>query len=186
MTSGPPGGAQRSPVTHGALALAPTVEEVTPTPAPTSAVAVKRDPPPETEPADALSVFRTILRVVAETRPALASIFEHAAVLELSRERVVLGFESQSFAGAQATEPEALEAITRAVRAHFGAPTHVAIDLSARDKCADTVAQADAAERREALDKARAKAAAHPLVVEAVRLFDAELREVIVADVATK
>jgi DNA polymerase-3 subunit gamma/tau len=188
--SGPPGGAHasplvttsRPPVTHGALALAPMVEEVTPTPAPTSAVAVK-DPERATEPSiEPLAVFRGILRVIAEKHPAVASVFEHASVLELTRDRVILGFEAQSFAGAQASEPEALEAVTRAVRAHFGAATHVAIDLSARNKPTDTVAVADAAERKDALDKARAKAAAHPLVVEALRLFDAELRDVIVAD----
>jgi DNA polymerase-3 subunit gamma/tau len=192
--SSPQGGARTAPVvptaapvttaaaptiTHGALALAPVLEEVTPTPAPTSAVAVR-------EPAPPLAVFRTILKSLAETAPSMASVFEHAAVLELTRERVVLGFEAQSFAGAQATEPEALEAVTRAVRAHFGAPTHVAIDLSARDRPIDTVAVADAVERKDALDKARAKAAAHPLVVEALRLFDAELREIVLTDSATK
>jgi DNA polymerase III subunit gamma/tau len=169
-------------ITHGALALAPVVFEVTPTPAPTSAVAVREPVSALRESGPPLTVFRTILKTLAETAPSMASVFEHAAVLELTRERVVLGFEAQSFAGAQATEPEALEAVTRAVRAHFGAPTHVAIDLSARATPTDTVAVADAAARKDALEKARAKAAAHPLVVEALRLFDAELREVVFRD----
>jgi DNA polymerase-3 subunit gamma/tau len=159
----------------GALALAPAEPE--PTPVPTSAVALK-------EPDSPLAVFRGLLRLVAETDPVVASIFEHAAVLELSSSRAVLGFEAQSFAGAQATEPEALEVVTRAVRAHFGAPTHVVIDLFAQGKPRDTVALVDAAERKDALDKARAKAAGHPLVLEALRLFGAELREVVLPETA--
>jgi DNA polymerase III subunit gamma/tau len=194
-------------MTHGALALAkPALEplpdrvrddslpdEVTPTPPPTSAVAFTREAPePDAPPAaslrvaseaaevptEPLVVFRAILRRLAETRPALASIFEHASVRELTSKRAVFGFEAQSFAGAQAKEPEALDVVTRAVRSYFGAPTQVAIDLSAGARPGETVAVAAAAMRRELSDKARAAAAAHPLVVEALRLFGGELREV--------
>ena len=49
--------------------------------------------------------------------------------------RVVVGFEpSAAFLAARASEPEALEELTREVRAHFGAPTQVALDLSARPR----------------------------------------------------
>jgi DNA polymerase-3 subunit gamma/tau len=182
-------------MTHGALALATTgpeaealqggaapaslPDEVTPTPPPTSAVALCRAGGPEaSRPASPLPVFRAILLRLAETRPALASIFEHASVRELTSERAVFAFEAQSFAGAQAKEPEALDVVTRAVRAHFGAPTQVLIDLSAEPRSGETVAVAAAALRKEVSDKARAAAAAHPLVVEALRLFGGELREV--------
>ena len=126
-----------------------------------------------------MAVYREILRLVGVAHPPLASIFEHAAVVELTEARVVLGFEAQSFAATQATTPEAIEAMTRAVREYFGAPTQVAIDLSARETPKETVAIADAARRKEEVDKARALVAGHPLVVEALRLFDAELREII-------
>jgi DNA polymerase-3 subunit gamma/tau len=177
--------APRAVMTHGALALAaplpepspepPAVlvspDELTPTPPPTSAVAMKTSGQP-------LDVFRGILARVAETHPSVASVFEHAVVLELSPSRAVLGFPAESFAGAQAKEPEALEAVTRAVRAHFGTATQVAIDLSARAASNDTVAIAAAARRKEASDKAKAAVAAHPLVVEALRVFRGELLEV--------
>jgi DNA polymerase-3 subunit gamma/tau len=171
---------------HGALALAApvpepppapvaVVEEVTPTPPPTSAVALRERPASSRDP---LVVFRTILGRVAETHPAVASVFEHASVLELTEARAVLGFSAQSFAGAQAKEPEALEVVTRVLRAHFGAPTEVVLDLSARVSAAGTVAVAAAAERKQMTDKAKATAAAHPLVVEALRVFHGELLEV--------
>jgi hypothetical protein len=179
-------------MTHGALALAtpasepvpepppytPSADELTPTPPPTSTVALTAAKDGEKASAEPLVVFRAILRRIAETRPALASVFEHASVRELTSQRVVLGFEAQSFAGTQAQAPEALDVVTQAVRAHFGVPTEVTLDLSARTRPGETVAIHAAASRREASDKARAVGAAHPLVVEALRLFGGELREV--------
>jgi hypothetical protein len=67
------------------------------------------------------------------------------------------------------------------VRAHFRKTTHVTLDLTARTAPVShpaTVASIDAAKRRETADKARTAVKAHPLVVEAMRLFGAELREV--------
>jgi hypothetical protein len=190
-------------MTHGSLALATPVadpvplapivaiaqdvdqapraalpEDVTPTPAPTSVVTLKEPRAAAESDGDPLAVFRGILRRVAESHPALASVFEHAAVRELTKTRAVLGFAAESFAGAQAKEPEALEVITRAVRAHFGAPTEVVLDLSAQRASGGTVAVAVAAERKQITEKAKAAAAGHPLVVEALRVFNAELVEV--------
>jgi hypothetical protein len=183
------------------VALAAVPDEVTPTPPPTSVVTLKAPPPPEAPlprpslaappappappapsasmaSAEPLVIFRVILGRVAETHPALASVFEHASVLGLAPERVVLGFPPESFAGAQAKEPEALEVITRVVRAHFGVATEVVIDLSARVAAGGTVAVAAAAERKQRTDKAKAAVAQHPLVVEALRVFKGELLEV--------
>jgi hypothetical protein len=141
-------------------------------------VALTRAPEGEDGSTEPLVVFRAILHRIAETRPALASVFEHASVLELTNRRVVLAFEAQSFAGTQAQAPEALEVVTQAVRAHFGVKTEVTLDLTARTRPVETVAIHAAASKRDASDKARAAGAAHPLVVEALRLFGGELREV--------
>ncbi len=195
----------RGNLTNGALALAepppepatvalqvfPETVEMTPTPAPTSAVALKVAQPEARAPVsveaaretslEPLGDWRTILRRIAEGHPALGSLFEHATVLELTPERATFGFEAHSFAGAQAEEPEALEALRREVRAHFARATQVAISLmapKAQASHAATVASIDAARRREAADKARAAVKAHPLVVEAIRLFGADVREV--------
>jgi DNA polymerase-3 subunit gamma/tau len=201
----------RGAVTSGALALAttdpePTTDprlldaepiEFTPTPPPTSTVALKVEPPreaasppsapntqavsPSASLGEPLENWRAILRRIAVARPALGSIFEHATVIELTPERATVGFEAQSFAGAQAKEPEALETLTREVRAHFGKATHVALDLMVQRAPTSpiaTVASIDAARRKEAAEKARGRVKAHPLVLEAIRLFGAEVREV--------
>jgi DNA polymerase-3 subunit gamma/tau len=127
-----------------------------------------------------LAVWRAILDRVRAKRPALASVLEHAIPMETTAARVVVGFEpSAAFLGARASEPEALEELTREIRAHFGAPTQVAVDLSARPSPSrKTVASVDADRRSAELAKARAAVEGHPLVQEAVRIFGAQLRDV--------
>jgi DNA polymerase-3 subunit gamma/tau len=127
-----------------------------------------------------MAVWRAILDRVRAKRPALASVLEHAVPLETTRSRLVVGFEpGAAFLGARASEPEALEDLTREVRAHFGAPTQVALDLSARAPAnVKTVASLEAERRSAEAAKARAAVEGHPLVQEAVRLFGAQLRDV--------
>jgi DNA polymerase-3 subunit gamma/tau len=136
-------------------------------------------PPASSFPSSNLALWRAILDRVAAVRPPLASILEHAVPIELGPGQVTLGFPPNSFLGAQAAEAEALDLLTREVRAHFGAPTKVALDLSMRSSAnATTLAVVSQETRRDALAKARAAVEAHPLVVDAVKLFGAELREV--------
>jgi hypothetical protein len=130
-------------------------------------------------PADG-EAWRAILERLRASRPALASVFEHAIPLEVGAARTVLGFEpSAAFLAARASEPESLEAVTREVRGYFGAATHVALDLSAKPAAgARTVAAVDAERRSAELAAARARVETHPLVQEAVRLFGAQVRDV--------
>jgi DNA polymerase-3 subunit gamma/tau len=168
--------------THGALAL--KVVPPSPTPlAPVAPVVPAPPPPPPPVPAPPvtdLSVWRAILERLRASRPALASVFEHAYPLETTAARLVVGFDqSAAFLASRASELEALEALTREVRGHFGAPTQVALDLSARPTAGlRTVAAVDAEHRTAELAKARAAVESHPLVQEAVRLFGAQLRDV--------
>jgi hypothetical protein len=107
-------------------------------------------------------------------------VLEHAMPLQVERDVLRLGFEpSAAFLCARASEPEALDALTRAARAHFGVPTRVEIDAAARAADVGRTLAAAAAERRGAeLAKARAAVEGHPVVRDAIRLFDAQLRDV--------
>ena len=159
-----------APRTHGALALASAVPISSPAAVPAPVATAVPD----------LETWRAILDRLRAARPALASVLEHAAPLELGAARVVVGFEpSAGFFAARASEPEALEALTREIRAHFGAPTQVALDLSARPvPGVRTVAAIDGERRSAELAKARAAIESHPLVQEAVRVFGATVRDV--------
>jgi hypothetical protein len=136
------------------------------------------EPSPSTEPS--LVVWRTIIERLRSARPAIASIFEHAVPIEVSPERVVLGFEpAAGFLATRASEADALEQVTSAVRGHFGVTTQVELRASAQaQRGVRTVAAIDAELRTAEIEKARAAIEAHPLVQEAMRVFGAQLRDV--------
>jgi DNA polymerase-3 subunit gamma/tau len=142
-------------------------------------------PPPSPEAARNMHVWRAVIARLREStdgrQVAFASFFEHALPVEVSPARVVFGFEPNAgFMALRAAESEALEALTNAVRAHFGgAPTQVVLDVAARPlPGVRTVAALDAEQRIADIARARAAVAAHPVVQEAIRLFGAQLREV--------
>jgi DNA polymerase-3 subunit gamma/tau len=165
---------------HGSLALVATAPSPAPsaTPTPSSAVVPVAVQAPVAVPD--LDLWRTIVAKVRPSRPALASVLEHAVPLELNPRKVTVGFDpGASFFGARASEPESLEVLTRIVRDHFSAPTQVAVDLSARPgPSLKTVASVDAERRSADLAKARAAVEGHPVVQEVIRLFGAQLRDV--------
>ncbi len=187
----PAGGAR----THGSLALVDprpaavaAVQAVPPQPAPRPAqqtpLQAAPQPPPTAPPHEATSpdmvTWRAIIARLREAQAPVASFFEHALPVEISSSRVIVGFElSAAFQAERAREPEALEALTHAVRAHFGAPTHVALEVAAKAAPGvRTVASLEAEGRRAEIAAARAAVETHPLVQEAIRVFGAELCDV--------
>jgi DNA polymerase-3 subunit gamma/tau len=178
--------------TRGALALAATPEPVsepilravaepdatTPTPPPTSVTTLRTTSPSAPEPqSPALDTWRIILERVRAAKPSLASVFERGVPVEVTAQRVLLGFPPDSFLGAQAADAEALDVLTREVRAHFAAATEVALDLSLKT-AGPTVASIDAERHREAVAAARAAVEKHPLVAAAIAILGAELKDV--------
>ncbi len=194
--------------THGALALADPSPRPSPVAAPALVaaraplaavvdlpVAAPTPPLPAAAPAPSplgtapavgparavdLDVWRAVLDRVRAVRPDRASIFEHAVVVELGAVRVSVGFEpSQAFLAARANDPDALETLTAAVRAHFGTATQVEIDPGVKAGTGSrTVASLDAAQREADLRNARNAIESHPLVKEVIRLFDARIKDV--------
>ncbi len=178
--------------THGALALAnPPAPSPVPPPSLPAAPATRIESsrptvvpfmaPPETSPAAVdLDLWRAVLDRVRSVRPDRASVLEHALALEVNGTRIVLGFEpSAAFLAARATEPETLEALTRAAREHFGMATAIVIETQTKPTgSARTVAAVDAERRSLELVKAREAIEAHPIVKEALRIFGARVKDV--------
>jgi DNA polymerase III subunit gamma/tau len=76
--------------------------------------------------------WRAIIARLRQTKAFYASFYEHALPLEVGPGRVVVGFAAEAaFQAESAREPEALEALTRAIRAHFNAPTQVVLEVGA-------------------------------------------------------
>jgi DNA polymerase-3 subunit gamma/tau len=188
--------APEPPRTHGTLALAGSpVAAVRPVVVPVAPIAVpaplpSAPPPPSppaplppspaaSEPLQSADAWRLILERVRAVDPPLASVLEHGMPLQIGPAQVTVGFDSSAaFLSARASEPAARDTLARAVREHFGAPTPVTIDGSARSGAARTVASIEAERRSAETAKARAAVESHPLVREATRLFDAKLRDV--------
>jgi hypothetical protein len=70
--------------------------------------------------------------------------------------------------------------LTREVRAHFGAATQVALDLTTTRSLVGmtTIASVELEKRRAEIAKARGAVERNPLVAEIIELFGAELRDV--------
>jgi DNA polymerase III subunit gamma/tau len=126
------------------------------------------------------AAWHAVITLLREAQAPVASFFEYALPLEMTASRVVIGFElSAAFQAARAGEPEALEALTQAVRAHFGAPTQVVLEVASKGAPGvRTVASLDAERRSAELAAARAAVEAHPVVQEAMRVFGASLSDV--------
>jgi len=105
-------------------------------------------------------------------------VLEHAAVLRIAEDGLVLGFEADSFLGKQAQEPAARDVLRAALASHFGGAPDVAFEILRPMSGAVTLAQIDGAERKAQLDAARRAIVEHPLVTAAIELLGAELRDV--------
>jgi DNA polymerase-3 subunit gamma/tau len=160
---------------------------VSPVPAPTrthgSLALAQPEPVVVVAPSPDMAAWRAILEQVRAARPPLASVLEHGLPLEVGPARVLVGFEaSAAFLAARASEAESLDLLTRTVRAHFGAPTQVALDVSVKPASVGgevrTIASIDAERRGAELARARDAIESHPVVKEAIRVFGAQVRDI--------
>jgi hypothetical protein len=127
---------------------------------------------------EALAHWETILTSVRERKPSVASIFEHAAAVEVARERLVLAYPPGSFLAEQANEAETQNLLREAASAHFGAPCALEIDTTGRHLAVQSLAAKNSAAQAARIADAKRKVAEHPLVLAAVNVLGAELRDV--------
>jgi hypothetical protein len=127
---------------------------------------------------EVFAAWRAILSRLHATRPDLEAIFAHAQPLEMTRTRVKILYDKENFLAYPASDSEDFELLTRAVRAHFDAPTEVALDLANRPAAGATLASVDAKAEKDRIASAKQDVARHPLVAEAIDIFSGELRDV--------
>ena len=149
-------------------------------PSPVHAPAPSSQASPSTE--DPFAQWRAILARLRSTRPDLEAVFAHAVPLEMTRARVRIGYDKEEFLASPASDSEDFELLTRAVRAHFDAPTEVSLDLANRPPTGATLASVDAKAEKDRIVMAKQEVARHPLVAEALALFSGELRDVRLPD----
>ena len=119
----------------------------------------------------ALLEWETIVKILRESKPALAAVLEHGVPRVVGPERIVLSFQEGSFYGRQAESPASLDAIADAAEARFSVRPSIEIRFDAEGKERRTVAAVEAT-RREAETAAKRRAAlGHPVVKDALDVF---------------
>ena len=154
--------------TSGSLALVeePEIQAATPLPA---SVVVEND---------ATRLWRQILEQIRKANAPIAAALDLAAPHTITRERIVLGFETASFEEGHADESDAKTVLTQHAHIFFAHQTVVVFEVAARGSKVASVAYLDAAKRKAAIVEARAAVEKHELVQKALKIFDAELRDI--------
>ncbi|MBN8615896.1 MAG: DNA polymerase III subunit gamma/tau [Deltaproteobacteria bacterium] len=161
----------------------PTVERPSAAPAPaqrpvatpdraSSAPRASSPPPQHGPPIDpgALSVWETMVGVLTDTKPALGALLKHAVPRRIDAELVELSFPPGSFYGKQAESAEARNAIAHVAERRLGAKPRIEIVYGA--PTGGTLAQIEDERERARLEATRKKALNHPVVQEALRVFE--------------
>jgi hypothetical protein len=108
--------------------------------------------------------------VLAETKPALGALLKHAVPRRVDRESVVLQFAPGSFYGKQAESAEARDAVAAVAERSLGGRPRVEVVYGAPSGA--TLAQIEDERGRARLEATRKKALNHPVVQEALRVFE--------------
>ena len=133
-------------------------------------------PPPEPVPArplvdpGTLSSWETIVGVLTDTKPALGALLKHAVPQRIDTEVLELSFPPGSFYGKQAESADAKNAIAHVAERRLGAKPRIEILYGAPS--GGTLAQIEDERERARLDATRKKALNHPVVQEALRVFE--------------
>src|SRR5581483_3969241 len=154
-----------------ATPLPPSAKQLVP-PSPESPSVVQLAPPVS---GDSLDRFRAIVTAIRAVRPHLASLLEHAYVIEIGAERLRLGFEQGHFAADQVQFPAERTVLEREARAILGASAQIQIETNVRPtQRSATLAAVDKEKRDADSARARAEVESHPAVQKVIALFGAE------------
>ncbi len=120
----------------------------------------------------ALLAWETMVGVLGDTKPALGALLKHAVPRRIDGEVVELAFAPGSFYGKQAQSEEAKSAIAQVAERRFGARPVVEIVFGASTAGTSSLAQLEDERERARLEATRKKALNHPVVQDALRLFE--------------
>ena len=166
---------RESSFSSSSVASAPSPSRPPPAPAPTLAPARASAPAPlpSQSPGDAMAVWEPIVAAVAGTRPALGAVLAHAVPKLVTPERVVLAFGRGAFYAKQADTEAARSAIADIAERRLGARPKVEIvETEIAQNAEPTLAKIEDERSRARLEATKRKALNHPVVVEALAVFD--------------
>jgi DNA polymerase III subunit gamma/tau len=121
-----------------------------------------------------------LVNLVRSQRPMLSSILEHGSLLKQALPHLELGFPAGSFHLDQVRDAETLELLTGMASDYFGQPVTiriVALDAKA-GQVPPSLLEEQETQESDRKKRLREDALAHPLVQQAIALFEGEIREV--------
>jgi hypothetical protein len=128
---------------------------------------------------EAMASWEPIVVAIGATRPALGAVLAHAIPQVVNGERLAIAFPKSSFYAKQAGTAESQAAIMDIAERRLGSrPKLEIVELGSVTYEGPTIAKLEDERRRARLDAARKKALNHPIVVEALLVFDAKDRPV--------
>ncbi len=135
--------------------------------------------PPSQLPGDAMALWEPIVATLASTRPALGAVLAHAVPRAVGPDRVVLCFARGSFYAKQADTEAARSSVADIAERRFGArPLVEIVETDAAQPAEPTLAKIEDERARARLEATKRKALNHPIVVEALAVFDAKDRTI--------
>jgi DNA polymerase III subunit gamma/tau len=158
-----------APVPSGAAGTAPPDPEVPPVhdgaaemPPPV------RAPRPATEPA---AIWRDLFRQISGTDPAVAASLKGARVTRIDDRQMELEVAGNEFAMNRARRPKSLDVLRKACQAYFGKPMEVTVSGNVEATESPMV-------KRNRQNQKKQAALSHPLVEDALDVFDGKLVDV--------
>ncbi len=130
---------------------------------------------PESE---TITTWRLLVDRVRKISPPAASMLDLAVPMTVTRERIVVGVEEQSFEDTRAEQTDARSVLEGEARAHFGETPEVVFESVRGTSKVGTIAYLDAAKKKQAQIDARLAVESHVLVQRAIRVLGAELKDV--------
>ncbi len=128
---------------------------------------------------ESLSTWRLLVDRVRKAKPEAAAMLDLAVPITVSRDKLVVGVEDASFEDTRAEQTDARTVLMAEARAHFGASTEVTFERAAPGSSrVASVAYLDQAKKKQMQVEARYAVEHHDLVQHAIRVFQAELRDV--------
>jgi DNA polymerase-3 subunit gamma/tau len=184
-TSAPSAGAPRSAAPSASTAPAAGAPPAVAAPSASTAparrfsAALRQARAPESSLSDVVATWEQIVIAIRESRPALGAVLEHATPSRLGagadgRWELVIAFPSGSFYARQADAPSSRDEIARTAERVLGVPVEVRIvDSGEATPGGPTVAELEADRSRARREAIREKALRHPMVAEALAVFEA-------------
>lgn len=127
-----------------------------------------------------MALWEPLVAALGATKPALGAVLSHAVPRLVTPERVVLSFAKGSFYAKQADTDAARGAVADVAERRLGARPAIEIVETdvAPDAATPTLAKIEDERARARLEATKRKALNHPVVVEALAVFEAKGRTI--------